>query len=115
MCDVAKEDTLGKSKKESMEFHDMQGFSLRRQAVCQISGDDSLWDFQVYVENILALQSKAEARGKHVLLPLAIMTSDDTHARTLALLEANSYFRAQPSQIHLIKQEKVRSWPLRTP
>ena len=43
----------------------------------------------------------------HVRLQLAIMTSDDTHARTAALLEKNSHFGSDPSQIHLLKQEKA--------
>ena len=64
---------------------------------------------QLYIENILALQAKAEGRGRRGLrLQLAIMTSDDTHARTEALLRAHGHFGADPSQIHLIKQEKVR-------
>ena len=62
---------------------------------------------QLYIENILALQAKSAARGRDVRLPLAIMTSDDTHARTAALLEAHSHFGADPAQIHLLKQEKV--------
>ncbi|KAL6492914.1 hypothetical protein OROGR_032673 [Orobanche gracilis] len=40
-------------------------------------------------------------------VPLAIMTSDDTHSHTLQLLEANGYFGMKPSQIKLLKQEKV--------
>lgn len=40
-------------------------------------------------------------------LPLAIMTSDDTHARTEALLKDNDYWGASANQITLIKQEKV--------
>jgi hypothetical protein len=48
------------------------------------------------------LQAKA---GK--ALPLAIMTSDDTHQRTLQLLEGHAYFGATPEQVTLIKQEKV--------
>lgn len=40
-------------------------------------------------------------------LPLAIMTSDDTHQRTLELLEGGAYFGASPEQVTLIKQEKV--------
>jgi hypothetical protein len=40
-------------------------------------------------------------------LPLAIMTSDDTHARTEALLKDNAYWGASANQITLIKQEKV--------
>ncbi|KAM6577538.1 hypothetical protein CsatB_029381 [Cannabis sativa] len=35
------------------------------------------------------------------------MTSDDTHARTLQLLESNSYFGMEPKQVKLLKQEKV--------
>ena len=50
----------------------------------------------------LLLQAKA---GR--ALPLAIMTSDDTHQRTLALLEGHAYFGATPQQVTLIKQEKV--------
>jgi len=40
-------------------------------------------------------------------VPLAIMTSDDTHARTAALLEKHANFGAAPGQIVIIKQEKV--------
>lgn len=35
------------------------------------------------------------------------MTSDDTHARTEALLSSHAFFGADPSQVTLIKQEKV--------
>ncbi|MBA0797917.1 hypothetical protein Gohar_008567, partial [Gossypium harknessii] len=35
------------------------------------------------------------------------MTSDDTHARTVDLLEPNSYFGMKASQVKLLKQEKV--------
>ena len=59
---------------------------------------------QVYVESVLALQDRAPAG---TLLPIAIMTSDDTHAPTAALLEANGNFGAADGQITLLKQEKV--------
>ena len=63
---------------------------------------------QVYVESILALQSKASAeRGEPVKLEMVIMTSDDTHSRTQALLDDHSYFGMQRNQLHLLKQEKV--------
>jgi UDP-sugar pyrophosphorylase len=64
---------------------------------------------QLYIEGLLALQAKARRtwRGPDWTLPLAIMTSDDTHARTLTLLESNAHFGANPSQVHVIKQEKV--------
>ena len=40
-------------------------------------------------------------------VPLAIMTSDDTHARTVALLEAHGNFGMAAGQVTLLKQEKV--------
>jgi hypothetical protein len=51
----------------------------------------------------------AQARcGGKVVLPLAIMTSDDTHAATEALLAAHDRFGlTAPGQLTLIKQEKV--------
>ncbi len=72
---------------------------------------------QLYIENILALEGKARAAGLGTgqPLPLAIMTSDDTHARTHQLLEDNLHFGARPSQIHLIKQEKARALTRRLP
>ncbi|CAL5221642.1 g3868 [Coccomyxa viridis] len=59
---------------------------------------------KVYIESILALQAKA---GGNAQLPLAIMTSGDTHERTLKLLEKENYFGMQPAQVTLLKQEKV--------
>lgn len=56
----------------------------------------------LYIHSILALGAKA---GR--ALPLAIMTSDDTHQRTLDLLVAHSYWGAAEGQVTLIKQEKV--------
>uniref|UniRef100_A0A8I6YBY3 UTP-monosaccharide-1-phosphate uridylyltransferase n=1 Tax=Hordeum vulgare subsp. vulgare TaxID=112509 RepID=A0A8I6YBY3_HORVV len=35
------------------------------------------------------------------------MTSDDTNALTIKLLESNSYFGMEPSQVKILKQEKV--------
>ena len=59
---------------------------------------------QEYIEAILALQARHK---KGAVLPLAIMTSGDTHGPTEDFLRANKYFGAKPSQIQLIKQEKV--------
>lgn len=62
---------------------------------------------QHYIESILALQeASSEGEGK-TQIPFVIMTSDDTHGRTLELLESNSYFGMQPTQVTLLKQEKV--------
>ncbi|KAK4276699.1 hypothetical protein QN277_014818 [Acacia crassicarpa] len=65
---------------------------------------------QHYIESILALQEasyKLLQGESQVKIPFVIMTSDDTHERTLKLLESNSYFGMQPTQVTLLKQEKV--------
>ncbi|XP_050364592.1 UDP-sugar pyrophosphorylase isoform X1 [Argentina anserina] len=63
-----------------------------------------------YIETILALQDASckLAEGEcQTKIPLVIMTSDDTHSRTVELLESNSYFGMEPNQVKLLKQEKV--------
>ncbi|XP_073021142.1 UDP-sugar pyrophosphorylase-like isoform X2 [Primulina eburnea] len=60
---------------------------------------------QHYIESILALQETS--CGVPAEIPLVIMTSDDTHMRTLKLLESNAYFGMKSTQIRLLKQEKV--------
>ncbi len=62
---------------------------------------------QVYMESILALQQMAQKQKPGCELPLAIMTSDDTHQRTADLLKEHDFFGAKESQITLLKQEKV--------
>src|SRR5476651_1527106 len=48
---------------------------------------------QHYIENMLALQEKSNRINKeHRLVPLVIMTSDDTHRQTIKLLEENNFF-----------------------
>ncbi|KAA8538392.1 hypothetical protein F0562_028062 [Nyssa sinensis] len=65
---------------------------------------------QQYIESILALQD-ASCRlvqgGYQMEIPFVIMTSDDTHGRTLELLESNAYFGMKSTQVKLLKQEKV--------
>ncbi|CAH9075614.1 unnamed protein product [Cuscuta epithymum] len=63
-----------------------------------------------YIESILALQEASceSSQGESPIdIPLVIMTSDDTHSRTLQLLESNAYFGMKPTQVKLLKQEKV--------
>ncbi|QDZ20571.1 UTP--glucose-1-phosphate uridylyltransferase [Chloropicon primus] len=64
---------------------------------------------QLYVEYILALQKKSgEDCDKLLSVPtFVIMTSDDTHEKTQALLEASGYFGMNASQVRLLKQDKV--------
>lgn len=54
---------------------------------------------QSYIEYILALQSRSGAEAAGRQLPLAIMTSGDTHDRTLQLLEENNYFGMSKEQV----------------
>ena len=69
------------------------------------SGDVFL---QRYARSILALEKEVVRRtGQASALPLAIMTSDDTHDLTVELLERESYFGLAPGQVTLMKQEPV--------
>jgi len=64
----------------------------------------------LYVKSILAIQETDEVvrtSGQKIDVPLAIMTSEDTHAMTVDLLESNDYFGAKKTQITPMKQEKV--------
>ncbi|XP_011027439.1 PREDICTED: UDP-sugar pyrophosphorylase [Populus euphratica] len=65
---------------------------------------------QCYIESVLALQEasyRMTQGGQKKEVPFVIMTSDDTHARIVELLESNSYFGMKPTQVKLLKQEKV--------
>uniref|UniRef100_A0A6S8CKX9 UTP-monosaccharide-1-phosphate uridylyltransferase n=1 Tax=Aplanochytrium stocchinoi TaxID=215587 RepID=A0A6S8CKX9_9STRA len=64
---------------------------------------------QLYCENVLALQSRArELTGRDdIVVPLAIMTSGDTHSRTVELLKAEKNFGLEGGQLTIVKQEKV--------
>uniref|UniRef100_A0A7S2WAN4 UTP-monosaccharide-1-phosphate uridylyltransferase n=1 Tax=Rhizochromulina marina TaxID=1034831 RepID=A0A7S2WAN4_9STRA len=60
---------------------------------------------ETYCDSITALQRRSGI--PELKIPLAIMTSDDTHARTEALLEKNHWFSLSRDQVFLMKQEKV--------
>ncbi|KAH1096806.1 hypothetical protein J1N35_013727 [Gossypium stocksii] len=65
---------------------------------------------QLYIESILVLQEASSRLTQGTCqkeIPFVIMTSDDTHACTVDLLESNSYFGMKASQVKLFKQEKV--------
>ncbi|KAI3679475.1 hypothetical protein L2E82_51386 [Cichorium intybus] len=65
---------------------------------------------QHYIESILSLSEAScwKAQGEcRREVPFVIMTSDDTYAKTLQLLESNSYFGMKITQVKLLKQEKV--------
>ncbi|MCO5578436.1 hypothetical protein L7F22_032278 [Adiantum nelumboides] len=65
----------------------------------------------LYIKSILALQSASieanEGAKDNCRIPLVIMTSDDTHAKTQQLLSENNYFGMHNDQVVLLKQEKV--------
>lgn len=59
---------------------------------------------ELYLSHISTMQ---EMHGKGRALPVAIMTSDDTHALTLQLLKKRAFFGMPESQITIMKQNKV--------
>lgn len=62
--------------------------------VCTIAEDYSYMKF--YAQYALACQARAKkldpSLGDDFVVPFGIMVSDDTHDRTVALLQANNYF-----------------------
>jgi len=56
-------------------------------------------------ERAVALDSSLDTPDFHV--PLCIMVSDDTHDRTVHLLEKHSYFGLNKAHIDIVKQENV--------
>ena len=65
---------------------------------------------QVYIDIIKAYEDRAhkthQSLDKNWFIPLCIMTSGDTHDRTVQLLEENDNFGLKKNQIVLVKQEK---------
>lgn len=55
-----------------------------------------------YVEYILALQKRYA--GNKRMLPLCIMTSNDTNDKTITLLEKNNYFGMNKNQVTIVQQ-----------
>lgn len=64
---------------------------------------------ELYCSFILAFQAYARTvtDSPKLLLPLAIMTSGDTHEQTVKLLDENFNFGLSPSQLTIMKQGKV--------
>jgi len=57
--------------------------------------------FQSIWSNVCNFQLLDESKTQILLV---IMISDDTHGRTLKLLESNSYFGMQPAPVTLLTQ-----------
>ena len=65
---------------------------------------------QLYIESIKAYEDrvkKVEKVSSDWYIPFCIMTSGDTHDKTKAFLEKNSYFGMKKEQIILMKQNKL--------
>jgi len=63
---------------------------------------------ELYAQSIRAAEERASKElGESVILPLAIMTSDDTHDKTVALLKDNGNFGLREEQVTIMKQVKV--------
>lgn len=74
--------------------------------------DKDLSYLKYYCEYIKAYEVRAlrqleEAQQKDFYIPLCIMTSGDTHEKTISMLEANENFGLRKDQINIVKQEKV--------
>lgn len=69
-----------------------------------VEGIEHTTYLQHYAQSMLAMEARmTEPRA----MPLIIMTSEQTHARTLAVLEDHAYYGLQPDQVHLVQQERV--------
>jgi len=65
---------------------------------------------ELYAKHIIAIQDYSAKRlDRSVRLPLVIMTSDDTHKRTVDLMTKNKYFGLEEEQVTILKQGKVPS------
>ena len=67
---------------------------------------------QYYAEYALACKEAALRRNPSLdratfYVPFAIMVSDDTHDRTVKLLESHNYFGLGKERVDIIKQENV--------
>lgn len=60
---------------------------------------------ETYITSLLAMQRNGADPSRPI--PLIIMTSADTHSKTVSLLKANKYFGMPKDQIHFITQSNV--------
>ena len=64
-----------------------------------------------YSQYVLACEDRARKLNKDLgsdfFIPLGIMVSDDTNARTLELLTKNGYFGLRQEQVFMLKQDMV--------
>ncbi len=67
----------------------------------------------LFCEFIAVYQAKARAQtgNDKLVIPLGIMTSDDTHARTVDLLTSNNYFGLNKDQVRLNQSDEAMPAP----
>ena len=61
---------------------------------------------ELYLQSIMAMQRRTPSPSE-LHIPLAIMTSGETHEKTLCLLEENNYFGFPKDRLFLMQQDKV--------
>lgn len=72
--------------------------------VCTV--EENYTYIRYYAQYVIACRDRVVAQkgyGPEFFVPLCIMTSDDTHARTVKILEENSYFGLQKEHVDLVK------------
>jgi UDP-sugar pyrophosphorylase len=66
---------------------------------------------EVYIQYLLAYEKRIRKLNNiedpSFCIPLCIMTSDDTHIKTIKLLEENNYYGYKKENLSIVKQEKV--------
>ena len=76
--------------------------------VCTV--EENYTYIRYYAEYVIACRERvaaAKGYGPEFFVPLCIMTSDDTHDRTVKLLEENDYFGLDKQHVDLVKQENI--------
>ena len=74
----------------------------------ELSMASNITFFQLYTNYIREYQRRLkEAFGEDIVIPLLIMTSDDTDSMTRKFLEENDHFGLREDQVYIVKQLKV--------
>lgn len=78
--------------------------------VCTL--EDNYCYLKYYAQYVLACRDRAlpfvpDDQRAGFYVPFCIMTSDDTHERTVALLAKNNYFGLGKAHVDIVKQENV--------
>jgi UDP-sugar pyrophosphorylase len=91
---------------------DSAGFSIIKISLPVVTIEDDYSYLRYYAEYALACKAAALKRDPSLdaatfYVPFAIMTSDDTYARTMELLESHDWFGLTKERVDIVKQENV--------